>query len=72
MVIPTATASKKENEYKTKQPNANPKEPKKKARKPYKRDENGNIIRPNKENQTSVKKRIIIPRFQFFHSKQLL
>jgi len=31
-----------------------PKEPKKKGRKPYERDENGNIIRSNKENQISV------------------
>ena len=34
------------------QPNANPKEPKKKGKEPCERDENGNTIRPNKENQT--------------------
>ena len=49
----TVTASEK-NKTNTKQFNANPKEPKKKGREPYERDENGNIIRPNKENQTSV------------------
>ena len=37
--------------------NANLKEPKKKGRKPYQRDENGNIIRP--ANKTKSKKIIL-------------
>jgi len=40
----------------TKQPNANQKQHTKRGRKPYERDEHGNMIRLNKENQTSVQK----------------
>ena len=51
----TAIATKKK-KTNTKQPNANQKQPTKRGRKPYERDEHGNMIRPNKENQTSVQK----------------